>query len=95
MTIYLSGRITGNPNYVQDFERAERQINFLHCEVVNPVKVSPYDENKSWSDYMKDDLKAMLDCDAIYMLKGWKRSKGARLERKLARRLNITVFYER
>lgn len=99
MKIYISGRITGNAHYMQDFERAESYLNFSNIngqkfDVVNPCKVSPFDENKTWRDYMREDIKALVDCDAIYMLRGWRRSKGARLERRIAIKLGLEVIYE-
>lgn len=94
MKVYISGRITGNPHYMQDFERAEQFLSCALVEVVNPCKVSPFDENKTWRDYMRDDLKALVDCSGVYMLRGWWRSKGARLERHVAKKLGLEVVYE-
>lgn len=99
MKIYISGRITENPQYMQDFAHAEQVLNFSNIngqkfDVVNPTKVSPFDENKTWRDYMREDIKALVDCDAIYMLCGWRRSKGARLERRIAIKLGLEVIYE-
>ena len=43
---------------------------------------------------MRQDLKAMLDCDGIYMLDNWKDSKGAKIEHDLCVYLGITVMFE-
>jgi len=43
---------------------------------------------------MKEDLKALLDCDGIYMLRGWEQSKGAKIEYELAMNLGIKRYYE-
>lgn len=45
--------------------------------------------------YMRTDLRAMLDCDAIYMLAGWELSSGARTEFEAARSAGLVIFYER
>lgn len=45
--------------------------------------------------YMRTDLTAMLECDAIYMLTGWEQSSGARTEFEAARAAGLTIFYER
>ena len=94
MKVYISGKITGDPDYKEKFERVEKKL--LECGYipVNPIKVSPYDENKIWSDYMKEDIKAMMDCDAIYMIADWFTSKGARVEHTLAEILEIKIIYE-
>lgn len=94
MTIYISGRITGNPHYMQDFERAEKCLFEAEQVPVNPCKVCPFDKNKTWFDYIREDVKALVDCDAVYMLKGWRHSKGARLEHYIAKKLGLTIIYE-
>lgn len=94
MKIYISGPITRNPNYLQDFQKAEDQLKLSGFEVINPVTVCPFDENKTWRDYMREDIKALVDCEAIYMLRGWWCSKGARLELSIAKKLKMAVYYE-
>lgn len=34
------------------------------------------------------------DCTAIYMMKGWEKSKGAKAEWSLAKALGLDIFYE-
>lgn len=43
---------------------------------------------------MGHDIKLLCDCDAIYMLNGWRESAGAKIEHKLARDLGIEIIYE-
>jgi hypothetical protein len=43
----------------------------------------------TWQEYMREDIKALMDCDGIFMLDGWNRSKGARVEKELAEELEI------
>ena len=38
----------------------------------------------TWADYMRADLRALLDCEAIALLPGWDRSRGARCEVSIA-----------
>ncbi len=47
-----------------------------------------------WAKYMEVDLGALLNCDAVYMLKNWGGSKGARIEHAIAKELGLTVEYE-
>lgn len=41
---------------------------------------------------MRADLKLLLDCDAIYLLKGYQNSKGAMIEYDLARILHFDII---
>ena len=52
-------------------------------------------QEESWRCFLRGDIvKLMTDCDAIYLLKGWKASKGARFERTCAKRMGYTEFSE-
>ena len=44
--------------------------------------------------YMRRALDDVCECDMIYMLRGWERSRGARVERALAEYLDKVVAYE-
>jgi hypothetical protein len=93
--IYLSGKITGLPyeEALKKFNLAENIAKTISLEVVNPMTIE-HNHDLSWESYMRQDLKAMLDCDSIYMLSNWKDSKGATIERDLAIKLNLSVYYE-
>ena len=43
---------------------------------------------------MRRDLEDVLECHAIYMLHGWERSEGARVEHALATMLGMTILYQ-
>ena len=38
MKIYISGAITNNPNYVNQFKEAEQKLSLSGHAVINPVK---------------------------------------------------------
>lgn len=42
--------------------------------------------------YMRTDIAALLDCDAIYLLPGWRRSKGAAVELAVATACGMEVY---
>lgn len=44
--------------------------------------------------FIRTDLKVLLECDAILMMKGWERSVGARLEFDVAAISGLKIFYE-
>lgn len=43
---------------------------------------------------LKWDMKQICDADAIFMLRGWEHSSGARAEHALASALNHQILYE-
>lgn len=90
--IYISGAITNNPCYKNDFALAARIIEASGCEAVNPADVEL--EGGSWLDYMRHDIKLLADCDGVYMLQNWQESKGAKIEHQLARELGLNIYYE-
>jgi hypothetical protein len=67
---------------------------------------SPYalDPNRDWSDLsdldfclddaIHRDVEALKRCKAIYMLRGWEKSTGAKAERQLAIWMGCEVLYE-
>jgi Domain of unknown function (DUF4406) len=100
--IYISGPMTGLPDLnFPAFTQAAARLRALGFEVVNPaekeeelVVFSESSEEEIWQHYLKKDLIAMLDCDSIYMLQGWEKSKGAHLEMHVAHRVGISIEFE-
>lgn len=87
--VYISGPITGiDFGNRFAFLYALCALELCGYEAVDPSKVQ-LDDDATWADYMRADLKLLLDCDFIFMLEGWENSKGARLERELAENLGI------
>lgn len=87
--VYISGPITGiDFGNRFAFSCARNALEMCGYEVVDPSEVK-LDDEATWADYMRADLKLLLDCDHIYMLEGWEDSKGARIERELAENLGI------
>lgn len=90
MTVYISGPITKDPDYRQKFMKRAQELQKTGYNVVNPVVISDRlemqrgKENLTYADYMKEDIRELLYCDAISCLPGWNESKGARLEHEIA-----------
>lgn len=98
--IYISGPISGVPNDNKDaFVKAKE---FLHAK--NWIVRTPFDPDileytkklgeNSWQNYMKPDIMALMECDAIYMLSTYAASRGARIEKLLAEELGYEVYYQ-
>lgn len=95
-SIYISGPMTGKPQFNRPaFVVAEDYLNGHHpaLKVLSPHTIVI--DEPSWEKYMRVALGMMLKCEAIYMLKGWRDSKGARIELGLAQELGMRVIYER
>ncbi|MBQ8133370.1 MAG: DUF4406 domain-containing protein [Lachnospiraceae bacterium] len=94
--VYISGPVTGTTDYKERFEKAALDAKALiGKEVINPITVtSAIPDGSPWLDYMKLAIPALLLCDAIYMMKGWEHSKGARIEHGLAEGGGFDVYYE-
>ena len=95
MKVYISGPISGQPieTAKANFKEVENTLTEMGHETVNPFNVLEYHPDLTWSDYMKADIIAMLDCDAICMMKGFPTSKGAMVEFNLAVELGLKVFH--
>lgn len=90
MKVYISGKIseTNIKDTRDDFEIVEMKLRDAGHEVVNPFKIK-HSEKNTWEDYMRADIVELMKCDAIYLIKGWQYSKGAKIEVQLANDLNF------
>lgn len=93
MRTYISGPITNNSNYKDQFQAAARMLRKQGLSVFDPTERGIV-QGWKWADYMRRDISALMTCRAIYMLKGWRKSKGARLERWIAKKLGYLIIYE-
>ena len=99
-TIYISGKITGTDDYKDRFLKAEQELRSRGFNVLNPVKAGKWLERylapevPTWIQYMKQAIKSMMSADSVYMMKGYKESKGARIELYLAKILQYEIIYE-
>lgn len=80
MRVYISGGITGVPDYKERFSEAEKELKEKGHEVISPAKVSDVLPSMDYEEYMSVDLLLLSMCDAIYMLEGWEKSTGANRE---------------
>lgn len=95
MKVYISGAITGTTDYMERFAKAQKYLESKGCSVVNPALVnSNLPKNTSYKEYMRMSFLMLSMCDHIYMLKGFEKSTGARMELSLAYRLGLKVMYE-
>jgi hypothetical protein len=90
MKVYIAGAITDNPNYKEQFNKAEEKLKEAGYEVINPAKNQGY----TYREYINAGLFQLMSCDAIYLLKGYEHSTGATLEHNYARSVGIKIMKE-
>ena len=94
--VYISGPITGRPdgNQYAFYTAAVRLLKDGN------IPVNPHDvcyllpPGSTWAEYMRKNIPALCTCDSVFMLRGWWRSRGARVEWALAKVLGMRVKYE-
>jgi hypothetical protein len=94
--VYISGKISGLEfaDAYSNFEFAEKYINLLNNHAaVNPMKID-HVHDQTWESFMVEDIRALFSCDAIYLLSNWEESKGARIEKAIAKEMGIEIIYQ-
>ena len=91
LKVYLSGKITGDSNYKEKFASMTEELLSYGYTVFNPA-VLP--DGFEYEDYMSLDLKILSKCDAIFLLRDWKNSPGAKREYEEALKLGLKILSE-
>ena len=101
MKLYLAGKMRGVPLYAfPAFEQAAKLLREKGHEVWSPHERDIHEDNfdpssgvpRPIKEYMKYDLAALCDCDAVVALYGWQTSQGALLEIHVARTLGMPIY---
>lgn len=93
MRIYIAGPMSNLPNLNFDaFHNAARALRGEGHDVVNPAEINA-DPCACWLACMRADIRELVTCDAIYLLQGWEKSRGARLEARIAEGLGFKVIF--
>lgn len=80
MLIYISGAISSDPDYFIKFHKAHIHLENKGHDVINPAYIATALPKMGHEQYLHID-KALIDiCDAVYFLKDWGSSEGARKE---------------
>ena len=94
--IYISGKISGlnideaKAMFKDACDFVEETMN---GKAIKTFDLNSQDEKLEWVDYMRVDIKALVDCDSILMLPNWKDSEGAKLELVIAQGLKMNIYY--
>lgn len=93
--IYISGQVSGLPHQAayDKFKTAEMLMRGYGFDVVNPLEISPLDDDKTWKEHMTERLDAIPACDALYLMPCWTNGKEPHVEIAVAERNHVEVFY--
>lgn len=94
MIYYISGSISNNRNYQEEFAAAEKYLKSQGHEIINPATISAVLPSLPYTAYMQLSLVLLSCASAIYLLSGWKHSPGAVVEKLAAESLGLTVIYQ-
>lgn len=93
MKVYLSGPMTGLPDYnYPAFNAAAAKLRALGFDVDNPAEHHGGAQDLDRAVYMRSDIESLLKVHAVALLPGWGNSKGATLEVNIARELGLRIF---
>lgn len=95
MKVYISGQISNRDinEAKEHFSNAERDLLNWKYEPISPFD-NGLSESDSWEEHMKKDIEMLSECEAIYMLVGWEKSKGAIIEKAIAENFGKKVWFE-
>ncbi len=85
--------MTGIPEFnFPAFHAKAAELRAQGFDVVNPAE---HDEepDRTWAEYLRKDIRLLMDCDSIWLMTGWSKSRGARLEHHIATELGFDVLY--
>lgn len=88
--IYLSGPMTNmlDLNFPL-FHTTAASLREAGHTVINPAELNP--DPGTWSECMRRDIKALMDCDTVATLPGWQDSRGASLEVHIGKALGMRI----
>ncbi|NAX17199.1 MULTISPECIES: DUF4406 domain-containing protein [unclassified Vibrio] len=90
--IYIAGPMTGFPEFNKpEFFKAEFKLRCDNYTVLNPA-ILP--DGLQHHEYMEICLPMVRVSNAVYMLKGWEKSKGAVMEHEYAKDLGLEITYQ-
>lgn len=92
--VYIAGPMSGYEEFnFPAFNRMEELLrgSYGYKHVINPAKLHPTTD-LPWVEFLKLDLRELIACDAVFLLKGWEKSRGATLEAFVAYTLGLRLY---
>lgn len=104
--VYIAGAITSTTSYgmkrnLIHAELAAVKLMKRGYSVICPHKntenlggIFSRNLDKDFQKWMERDLEILSRCDKVYMLKGWRSSRGAKIEYQKAKELGLEILFE-
>ena len=95
-TVYLSGPMTGLPDYNRAaFNLRAEAFRAAGYSVNNPADISvTHGTDKAYEFYFKRALRMMLDADVVYVFGDTTQSRGVEMELQVAKMAGMQVVWE-
>lgn len=68
-----------------------KEKGYTQVDVVTPFDVCK-DTDKPYEELIGMDITALMTCDHMVLLQGWKNSRGCRIEKAVAEEMQINIF---
>lgn len=92
--VFIAGPMTGITDWnYPAFNAAAAKLREEGLLVFNPAELFGGDPTHDRSEYIREDISALLDSETVVMLPGWKRSVGASREHDIAVELGLEITY--
>ena len=102
-TIYISLQMSGQEDTIwKRYVKAELELKNKFgdsIEIKGPCNIRDFKEpenfeyDRDWCYYMAKDVEDLLRSDAIYLTKGWSKSKGCRVEKAISIEMGKEIIY--
>jgi hypothetical protein len=85
--------MTGIPDWnFPTFHATAKKLRDAGHEVFNPAETDNGDTTKPWEYYMRKDLAMLCAAEAVAVLPGWQKSRGANLEVSVAESVGLPIL---
>ena len=93
MKIYIAGPITGIEDFQLHFALAQKRLRDVGHVTMNPATLA-LNEGFDHADYMHICFAMLRVCDGVYMLDGWRESKGTCMEFEYMKHAGKVIMFE-
>lgn len=91
-SVYVAGPMTDIAEFnYPAFNAAAARLRAMGYHVENPAE-NPVPPCGTWQGYMRMAITQLAKCDTIALLPGWEKSRGAKIEHRLATELGLSVW---